>query len=351
MIDHGPFTDAPLTGPMRAGPIVGSVVFGPRLSSLGATTEGDNINVTLNGLTQDGTFYYGLIPAGDPTPTHNQIKAGNYASDTAKTASGNFAVTVAGTMPVTPGLPATLDGDYDLVGGIENGNGQSPVYKAPDLAITTVVASGPVVRSAGPVQGTGGAQTVSFPTHATGDILCIAFISRFANGAPAAPTGMTLTQNVGQNGGGEDLNLAIYTKTAASAAEADVSFADNGAVNMCFPFVIQDAASVASLATAIGDTTGITISGGTTSAANSLVVEVIGNRISGQTTNQLSSVANAGLDSFDLEGFGQQTAPQGGGGFNVYAGGQASAAAVSNTTATLASVEDWAAIRLEFVAS
>ena len=312
--------------------------------------DGSGYTFNLFDVNEAMTVYWVLVPTGATAPNDAQVIAGQDGTGTAAADTGSFA-TGPGVTPVTQTLTAGLTGSYDLyVVGETAMSERSAVYGTFALSIDTGLAPGTVLISgAGPANGTGQAQTATLPAHDVGDILGVAFISRFANTPPTAPAGWTqLTTAPYDAPSGEDLNLAVYTRTATSAAEANPSFADVGAVNFVAPFVVVGASAVTAIGAGGGQTSTVTVSGGTTSAPGALVVEIVGNRISGQTTAQLSGPSNGALSSLAVAFSHQQGNPQGGVGIDILSGSMTSAGAVGDTTASLANAAPWAAIRLEF---
>ena len=326
--------------------------FAPFIGGLTAQVVDDDLAAGVIDLSQTSDVGLVLVPFTDPTPSAAQIMAGQDASGQTAAAAVLYAATVEGTADVVFDLPATLNGNYKLCGAAKNAEGLfSNVVSTGPLALNTIVTAGPEIVAAGPANGTGQAQTASFPDYAAGDMRLVAFVSRFSNTPPAAPAGWTqLTTASYDASSGEDLNLGVYWQIAATDNEPDPVFADVGAVNFVAPFVVRGGANIAAIGSGGGQATGVSISGGATVGPNELVVDVIGNRISGQTTSQLSGAANASLDGFAGAFAHQQSNPQQGVGINILAGTKASAGVVDPTTATLAASAPWAAVKLRISA-
>jgi len=260
-------------------------------------------------------------------------------------ASGTW-VSSGGTTSFTiTGLTAATS--YDVRLRAVNGNGSGAAGNTESATTGTASTTTPTFSGAGSGTALFGGITVSLPAHSSGDILTVAFLARPADTMPPAPSGWTLESNIVEGSLGDDCRLGVYTKTAASSSEPDPSFADAGGHNQGIAFVVSGASSVSVLNTGTGNTTSVSIPGGTTGGSNRLIVDVLGNRILAQTADQVSSEANSDLTGFTEEAVYQTTGAQDGG-INIYSGEKATAGTVGATTGTLASAASWCGIKLEF---
>lgn len=162
------------------------------------------------------------------------------------------------------------------------------------MAAPTYVATGEVADSTG-------ALSVVWPTHQTDDVGLL-FVEH-ANQAPAAPSGFALAvqTGVGTAGIAAATGVSVFWKRATSGSEAPVSVADTGARNKAFIMTFRgciasgDPFDITGSSTSAG-ATAVSLPGGTTTVAETLVVQAVSNALAvGATTVQPNTVVNADL--------------------------------------------------------
>jgi hypothetical protein len=105
--------------------------------------DGD-VPLTINGLDENSTAYWVLVPNGAAAPSATQVVAGQNGSGGAPSASGNFAVTVGGG-PYNVDIPSGLNASLDLYVVFRDGAGNNSVVYS-DLA-NTIDSTAPALSS------------------------------------------------------------------------------------------------------------------------------------------------------------------------------------------------------------
>ena len=204
----------------------------------------------------------------------------------------------------------------------------------------------PTWGALGTPQGSGGTQTVPWPTHSAGHIGYLTIEQRGNDTTPATPSGWTSLGTFATGSGSSDTKFTVFERVATSSSEADVSLADNGNHQNSAIFTIVGATGATQLGTtSTGTGTTVTITSGTTGGSNRLLVFIVCNPTD-TATDQISSWTATGLTSVVDRG-GAQSAAVAGGGWDVGVGEKITAGAVGNITATLATSAKWAACVLE----
>jgi hypothetical protein len=145
----------------------------------------------------------------------------------------------------------------------------------------------------------------------------------------------------------------VFTRIAATTAEADVSIADSGDHQRAQIYVLRGCELGNVINTSAGDvdavgSTAVTVPGGTTTQPNCLIFVVIGHATT--SGNQVSGYANASLTN-TAEKVDGGAATGTGGGWSIWTGTKATAGVYSATTATLATSSRQARISIAFQGS
>jgi len=234
-----------------------------------------------------------------------------------------------------------------LLGGTPLGVGKAEAAiqfrAAAQSSVSTVAA--PNFQAAGTAQASAGALTVPWPAHQADDIGLL--IIETANQAVTLGTNggdWTEVTNSPQGTGtvsGGGTRLTVFWSRATSSSMGDVGVNDStnhqraqiltfrGVFTSGNPWDGTPAGDVASTAS-----TAVSIPGGTTTVANTLVVAIVANATD-TTADQTSGWTNAGLTTLTEREDGN-TGANNGGGFGVATGVKATAGAYAATTATLA---------------
>lgn len=224
------------------------------------------------------------------------------------------------------------------VAGISHFNG---VAKANVSAINGVTASfggggGITFVAAGTFQGSVDAITPGLPAGTAENDILIAFLH--TAGQAITISGWTEASNSPQTTSGYVHRLTVFWKRAGaseSAPTTDDSGNHNTGVILGFrgcvasgnPFDATSGSEDTNLESSV------TIPGVTTTVANAMVVAAAGIKYQSNSSNVITSGANAGLTSF-TERVDQFSSAGSGGGFAIFTGVKASAGATGNTTCT-----------------
>ncbi len=222
----------------------------------------------------------------------------------------------------------------------KNGSGgyvAVPVGSTTSFGIPTWVSAGT------PASGTGAVTAPMPSSFAAGDLLVM--VVETANEAVASPpSGWTEVsaspQGTGTAAGTTSVRLTVYAKIA-SGSETAVSIGDAGNHTLVNTFALRGTHQTLGTALNVvaGDvdasgSTSVTFPGGTTTADNALIVQIVANATD-TATAQGSGWANAGLGSV-TEQLDFSTASGNGGGITVVTGTLATAGSIGSTTGTLA---------------
>lgn len=191
-------------------------------------------------------------------------------------------------------------------------------------------------------EGTSGAITPAWPTHAINDLGIMVVETTPADSAPGTVTNWTqLTGSpLSQAGGSTQTRLSVYWKIATSASEAAPSVSNGGEHIVAVVFTIRgvkvsDPFDVTAITQTKTVSTACSINGvNATEGGNDVVY--VACRGSDVTINQYASAANANLTG-SLEKYDDGTTLGNGGGFGIFSGNLAAAGATGTLTATVAS--------------
>lgn len=204
------------------------------------------------------------------------------------------------------------------------------------MALPTGIGVGTVVFGTGDI-------SVSFPTHAAGDLANLIVTS--ANEAITAPAGWTEYPNspIGQGtpGTAGAVRIAVFYKFVASGAEPAVTVTDTGDHTGGFIMVNRGVCTEQPwdfTASSTSSGTSLSLPGGTTSAANRHVIQIVGTARDATATTTFSAWTNAALTPTERKD--STTATGTGGGFGVATGDKVAAGAIGTTTVTQATADN-----------
>ncbi|HVY06674.1 MAG TPA: PA14 domain-containing protein, partial [Burkholderiales bacterium] len=212
------------------------------------------------------------------------------------------------------------------------------------LLATSMAWAAPAFQAAGTAQSATGTATVPWPTHQPGDIALL-FVESTGGQAATLSTaaGFVQVTNSPQNTGTttNGTRITVFWARATSSAMASPVVADPGdhvyAQILTYRGVIAtgnpwDVTGGGVKATA---STSVTVSGVTTTVANTLVVQAVA-RDNDSAAAAFSAQTNANLTGITEQSDAGTTSGNGGG-FGVWDGAKATAGATGNTTATVTS--------------
>lgn len=195
--------------------------------------------------------------------------------------------------------------------------------------------------------------TIAWPAgHASGD-LAIVFVEYAGNQTKVVEgdlgTGWTELADIGSGTNSADCRMTVFTKTAASGAEADVTIPDTTGSYSAAIIVVSGQTAFAQLGSASSNAssqTAVSISGGTTTSADTRLIWAWANRVDSDTV-QITAWAD-GNQSNVAHQVGTNDSRFGtGGGVSVGSGEKASTGAVGSVTATQASASRGCGLLIE----
>lgn len=215
--------------------------------------------------------------------------------------------------------------------------------------MTAVMPSLPVVQAVGTSQSGTGALTIAWPAgqYQTGDLGVLVVCSQNEANTLSTSAGFVESPNSPQNSGGAGLlaRLSVFACPATSGSMTSPVLAAQTLVRYARIYVIRGGSVVLPAVTAggvNGTGTAVTVTGGTALSQNCLVAAIVA-YADATTTPQLSGWTNSNLGSITQQG---DESVIGGVGIGLATGTLAAGGAVGNTTATLATSSNWAAMSI-----